>query len=84
MVEWLKTLTPVVVLLLGFWFNRKMERQKKEYGEELAKLNSLLIKTVQEQLDISRAQRTEALEHLKRDLQDNLAQRARRADYLRA
>ena len=84
MVEWLKTLTPVVVLLFGFWFNRKMERQKKEYGEELAKLNSLLIKTVQEQLDISRAQRTEALEHLKRDLQDNLAQRARRADYLRA
>jgi exonuclease VII large subunit len=84
MVEWLKTLAPVVVVLFGFWLNRKMERQKKEYSEELAKLNSSLTKSVQEQLDNSRAQRTEALEHLKRDLQDNLAQRARRVDYLRA
>jgi exonuclease VII large subunit len=84
MIEWITALAPIVVVPFGFWLNRKMERQKKEYSEELAQLNSSLTKSVQEQLDISRAQRTEALEHLKGDLQDTLAQRSRRADYLRA
>ncbi|NVJ09757.1 hypothetical protein HUW63_31610 [Myxococcus sp. AM001] len=64
-------------------FNKRLERQRRGHSEELAKLNADLTKSVQKELETDRAQRTEALEHLKRDLQDTLASRARRADYLR-
>lgn len=77
LIEWVKVIaqavTAIVVVIIGFWLNRKLERQKAD-----------LTKSVQQGLEDDRAQRTKELEHLRRDLQDTLAQRARRADYLRA
>ncbi|WP_140874894.1 hypothetical protein [Myxococcus xanthus] len=61
-----------------------LERQKSTYSEGLLRLGTELNRSLQEKLETDRSQRTESLEHLKRDLQDTLASRARRADYLKS
>ncbi|WP_140876309.1 hypothetical protein [Myxococcus xanthus] len=90
--EWVKLGIPVIIpsmLTAGivgwasFRFNRRLEEQRRVYSEELARLNIALNTSLQEKLEADRAQRTEALEHIKRDLQDTLASKARRVEYLK-
>ncbi|NOJ92005.1 hypothetical protein HMI51_03465 [Corallococcus coralloides] len=77
-------ITAGVVGWASFRFGRRLEEQRRVYSQELARLNVALNASLQEKLEADRAQRTEALEHLKRDFQDALASKARRAEYLKA
>ncbi|NVJ26870.1 hypothetical protein HUW62_37195 [Myxococcus sp. AM011] len=92
-------LAPVTAAVLGYFFNKSLqekldtdraqrtealELQKKNYSAELLTLGAELNRSLQEKLDDYRSQRAEALEHLKRDLQDTLASRTRRAEYLKS
>ncbi len=92
-VEWVRFLAPFVlpglitaIVVGGFslLFNNRLERLKRSYSEELLRLSSDLNRSIQKELETDRSQRTEDLEHLKKDLQDTLASRARRAEYLKA
>ncbi|QSQ17174.1 hypothetical protein [Myxococcus landrumensis] len=76
--------TALLVGLFSWLFNRILERQKRTHAEELLNIGSNLNKSLQEKLEADRSERAELLEHLRRDIQDALASRARRAEYLRA
>ncbi|WP_141592235.1 hypothetical protein [Myxococcus sp. AB056] len=75
--------TALLVGLFSWFFNRILERQKRTHAEELLNIGSNLNKSLQEKLETDRSERAELLEHIKRDIQDTLASRARRAEYLR-
>ncbi|MFY1825591.1 hypothetical protein ACN47A_06750 [Myxococcus fulvus] len=77
-------LTAIVVGGFSFLFNRKLEKQRRIYSEEIARLNTDLSRSLQEKLEADRAQRTESLEHLRQGIQESLASRSRRSEYLKA
>lgn len=77
-------MTLITVLLASRFVTERLERQKNNYSDQLSARNHELNRSVQEKLDADRAQRTEALEKIKHELQDTLASRARRAEYLKS